>query len=163
MKGAQMKKSVQLAFIALCILAPAIVKAETGCLFCKERFGIKSVESLDAAQKENGVSAAKNDILFLDTLQLKMLDDTEFIIPLKVSGNLTATLEFASGTTAVVTPWGVSIIAGAGYQQHDDVQNTINFMETYASNNCILYVILCIALFYFYLALVFCYLALVTC
>ena len=78
-----MKRSIQFLLIALFIVTPAIVKAE--CLMCKEKFGIKSVETLGGLQKiENGLSGAKKVIGYSAVIHLTMDDGNEFIIPLQI-------------------------------------------------------------------------------
>ena len=152
-----MKKIVLFVIAASFILIPAIVKAE--CRLCKEKFGIQSVERFD----DVNFSTAKKDTVLSTTVHLTMLDGNEFFIPVKVGKNFTATLEFASGKTAIVTPWGVSVVEGTGYQQFDNVQNNVDFMGTYVDSDCIIDLILCFGFGAFIVGLIFCYFAYQNC
>jgi hypothetical protein len=155
-----MKKLIQFALIALFIVTPVLVKAE--CLMCKEKFGVKSVESIGGLQKiEN--SGAQKAIGYSTVIHLTMEDGNEFIIPATANMNFTATLEFASGKTVIVAPWGVSTIDGAGYQQYDNVQNNVNFMEAYVSSNCILNIVLCLTFAGVLIGILFCVWAITSC
>jgi len=160
-KGAMMKKLIQIALIALFILTPVMVKAE--CLMCKEKFGVKSVENLGGLQKINDASGANKVIGYSTVIHLTMEDGNEFIIPARANMNMTVTLEFASGKTIIAAPWGMSTIDGAGYQQYDNVQNNVNFMEAYVSNNCVVDIILCLAFGAVLIGLIFCIWAITSC
>ena len=121
---------VLISFFMFCV--PAITWARGEALLEKYE-----IESLAVVDSDAGDSVINKDI------HLKMLDGNEFLIQVSINvKKLEATFLFASGTTVVLSPVGKSaVFQTEGYQEYDDVDNSVKFMETYSTNECLINII----------------------
>ncbi len=138
--------------ISLLVMFPVCAGAECRLCDSMNAVGVDKVDRLDVSENDDYVSGDIN---------VQMLDGNEFIVNITFSKkDLSASLVFASGTTVVVTPSQLEILDGEGSQEFDDVTNSIDFFETYASTECIVMILLCL-FFPLPLSLIACYLAIV--
>lgn len=146
-----MKKALGI-LIALSLFLPAGVWAKGETL--KEKFNIGNVEH--SAIIENGS-------VLSTTATLTMRDGNEFVIPVTIDKKTyTATFAFASGKTVTLSPLGMKVTKGDGYQDYDDIANTVDFIETYDTTTCILNII-CFLIIPYPLDLIFVYFIYLTC
>jgi hypothetical protein len=125
-----MKKTVAV-LITLVLFLPASCWAKGEAL--KEKFEIADI---------NQSQIIENGNLLSTTVDLTMLDGNEFIIPVTIDKkNITLTFMFASGKTVMVSPSGIEVTEGSGYQDYDDMDNTINFFRTYDTTTCLLNIV----------------------
>ncbi len=99
----------------------------------KEKFKIADIDHSEIIE---------NGDLLSTTVDLTMLDGNEFIIPVTIhKKNIIAKFMFASGKTVIASPLGTEVIESEGYQDYDDIDNTIDFFTTYDTTTCLLNVI----------------------
>ena len=146
-----MKRSFPV-LVALLLIIPASIQAQGWQI--KREFTPAHISRSEIAKKGN---------LFSTVADLTMRDGKEFIIPVTVDKKtLKATFFFASGKTVVLTPEGVETIEGEGYQEYDDIENSVNFLETYIGETCLLNIIAYLV-FPYPIDLVFLYFIAITC
>lgn len=125
-----MKKAVA-SIVALVLLLPAVSWSKGGAF----------KESISKIADINVSAIEQNGHLLSTVLDIKMIDGKEFLIAVDVDKkNMIATFTFASGNAVMLSPHGIEIIEGEGYQDYDDVDNTIR-MEPHLSNACLINVI----------------------
>jgi hypothetical protein len=126
-----MKKAMAM-LVTLVLFVPPFCWAYGEAL--KENIG--RIADIDLAEiRENGHLSST-------TVDLKMIDGKEFQIAVDVDKNSSiATFTFASGKTAILSPEGIEVIEGEGYQDFDDIDNTENIAPDGFSRACLLNVI----------------------
>ena len=146
-----MKKAVA-TLITLVLLIPAIGWSKGEAL--KENFN--NIGEIDLSK------IIENGHLLSTVVDVTMVDGKEFMIAVAVDKkNIIATFTFASGKTVILSPVGIEVIEGEGYQDYYDIDNMVSF-EPHQSNACLMYIIAYLILPY-PLDLLALYYAFVTC